>query len=81
MGSPKEPDRCPPATDPVELDSGGFYMTPDLLTSPDLVIPVRGHTIDLRRNYRQHYAYNGPLGVGWDFAMKHRGRASSTPAT
>jgi len=58
--------------DPVELDSGGVYLLPEDLTSPDLVVPVRGHTIDLRRSYRQHYAYHGALGVGWDFGMNRR---------
>jgi RHS repeat-associated protein len=71
--SPKNPGGdCPRPTDPVELDSGGFFITPQDLTTPDLVVPVRGHTIDLRRSYSYHYAYNGPLGIGWDFAMNRR---------
>jgi hypothetical protein len=62
---PADPtDACPEAADPIELDSGGVYLLPEHLTTPDLVIPVRGHTIDLRRSYRQHYAYSGPLGTG-----------------
>jgi RHS repeat-associated protein len=69
LGSPQ----CPAeGGDPIYLDTGEFAVRPGDLTTPDLVIPVRGHTIDLRRSYRSGYAYPGVLGYGWDFAMNRR---------
>ncbi len=65
-------DVPPEGGDPIYLDTGEFAILPRDLTTPDLVIPVRGHTIDLRRTYRSGYAYPGVLGFGWDFAMNRR---------
>jgi len=73
------PDAPPTSGEPVLVDTGEFAIFPgDDLTTPDLVIPVRGHTIDLRRTYRSGYAYHGPLGNGWDFGANRRLRQLDT---
>src|SRR3989338_7166246 len=59
-------------TDPVLLDRGDFR-----LETRDLLIPLRGIPLEVKRTYRSRSRYNAMFGYGWDFSFNIRLRKLS----
>src|SRR3990167_1356368 len=59
-------------TDPVLLDRGDFR-----LETRDLLIPLRGIPIEIKRIYRSRSRYNAMFGYGWDMSFNIRLRKLS----
>jgi YD repeat-containing protein len=58
--------------DPIELSRGEFRQN-----VVDLAIPGRGLPFRFHRAYGSKFAYDGPLGYGWDFSYNARIVAST----
>ncbi|MCR9095049.1 MAG: DUF6531 domain-containing protein [bacterium] len=80
---PDNQNDCPGKTDPVDVVTGEFILTPEDQHVPGLFIPgARPEiSIDLRHSYRSGSPYDSPLGYGWDFAANVRLRQAREPVS